>query len=64
MMVVRLTTVLRYLGFELGWEPDLFNIAAHTPAQQRPSTLKPSLEQMRFHSASGNTTSSAWLHAC
>ena len=33
MMVVRLTTVLRYLDFELGWEPDLFNIAAHTQAQ-------------------------------
>gem|GEM_PF-3404484 len=33
MMVVRLTTVLRYLDFELGREPDLFNIAARTPAQ-------------------------------
>lgn len=59
MMVVRLTTVLRYLDFELGWEPDLFNIAAHIPASQRPSTPKPSLEQALFHSASGNTTSSA-----
>ena len=64
MMVVRLTTVLRYLDFELGWEPDLFNIAAHIPAPQRPSTPKPSLEQALFSSVGGNTTSSAWLHAC
>ena len=60
MMVARLTAVLRYLDFELlGWEPDLFNIAAYIPAPQRLSAPKPSLEQMLFNSASGNTTSSA-----